>query len=68
MFLFRITGPRKAREAYRHFGPAPGVPHSHTAYVSDQLINLQVQESHNSLKLDCNNIFLYTVKIMFLSW
>ncbi|XP_023235652.1 large ribosomal subunit protein eL18 [Centruroides vittatus] len=25
-----IQGPRKAREACRHFGPAPGVPHSHT--------------------------------------
>merc|ERR1712173_12995 len=26
-----IQGPRKSREAYRHFGPAPGIPHSHTA-------------------------------------
>uniref|UniRef100_A0A4D5R948 Large ribosomal subunit protein eL18 n=1 Tax=Scolopendra viridis TaxID=118503 RepID=A0A4D5R948_SCOVI len=25
-----IQGPRKAREACRHFGPAPGVPHSHS--------------------------------------
>ncbi|VDD82547.1 unnamed protein product [Mesocestoides corti] len=25
-----IQGPRKAREACRHFGPAPGVPGSHT--------------------------------------
>jgi len=25
-----IQGPRKAREAERHFGLAPGVPHSHT--------------------------------------
>merc|ERR1711955_98759 len=25
-----LQGPRKAREAYRHFGPAPGVPHSRT--------------------------------------
>jgi len=25
-----IQGPRKSREAYRHFGRAPGVPHSHT--------------------------------------
>jgi large subunit ribosomal protein L18e len=25
-----IQGPRKAREACKHFGPAPGVPHSHT--------------------------------------
>ena len=25
-----IQGRRKAREAYRHFGAAPGVPHSHT--------------------------------------
>jgi len=25
-----IQGPRKAREAQRHFGLAPGVPHSHT--------------------------------------
>uniref|UniRef100_T1JMH5 Large ribosomal subunit protein eL18 n=1 Tax=Strigamia maritima TaxID=126957 RepID=T1JMH5_STRMM len=25
-----VQGPRKAREACRHFGPAPGVPHSHT--------------------------------------
>ena len=23
------SGPRKAREAVKHFGPAPGVPHSH---------------------------------------
>ncbi|CAD5116838.1 DgyrCDS5684 [Dimorphilus gyrociliatus] len=26
-----LQGRRKAREAYRHFGPAPGVPHSKTA-------------------------------------
>lgn len=25
-----LQGPRKAREACRHFGPAPGVPGSHT--------------------------------------
>jgi len=25
-----IQGPRKSREAEKHFGPAPGVPHSHT--------------------------------------
>uniref|UniRef100_A0A914UM18 Large ribosomal subunit protein eL18 n=1 Tax=Plectus sambesii TaxID=2011161 RepID=A0A914UM18_9BILA len=25
-----IQGPRKQREAQKHFGPAPGVPHSHT--------------------------------------
>nr|AGH70165.1 60S ribosomal protein L18 [Placozoa sp. H4] len=24
-----LQGPRNAREAQRHFGPAPGVPHSH---------------------------------------
>jgi large subunit ribosomal protein L18e len=24
-----LQGPRKAREAVKHFGPAPGVPHSH---------------------------------------
>ncbi|XP_060076076.1 large ribosomal subunit protein eL18-like [Ylistrum balloti] len=26
-----MQGARKARKAYRHFGRAPGVPHSHTA-------------------------------------
>ncbi|XP_041363887.1 60S ribosomal protein L18-like [Gigantopelta aegis] len=26
-----IQGPRKSRDAYRHFGRAPGVPHSSTA-------------------------------------
>ncbi|BFZ17216.1 hypothetical protein BsWGS_20255 [Bradybaena similaris] len=25
-----VQGPRKARKAYKHFGLAPGVPHSHT--------------------------------------
>lgn len=25
-----MQGRRNAREAVRHFGPAPGVPHSHT--------------------------------------
>ncbi|KRZ97576.1 C-1-tetrahydrofolate synthase, cytoplasmic, partial [Trichinella sp. T8] len=25
-----FSGPRKAREAEKHFGPAPGVPHSHS--------------------------------------
>lgn len=25
-----LQGPRKHRLAERHFGPAPGVPHSHT--------------------------------------
>ncbi|KAJ4808452.1 hypothetical protein LUZ62_021018 [Rhynchospora pubera] len=26
----RMLGPKNAREAVRHFGPAPGVPHSYT--------------------------------------
>merc|ERR1712121_615534 len=26
-----MQGPRTSRKAYRHFGKAPGVPHSHTA-------------------------------------
>ena len=30
---FYILGRRTARDAYRHFGRAPGVPHSKTAYV-----------------------------------
>ncbi|CAG5126433.1 unnamed protein product [Candidula unifasciata] len=25
-----VQGPRKARKAFKHFGLAPGVPHSHT--------------------------------------
>lgn len=25
-----LRGPRNAREAVKHFGAAPGVPHSHT--------------------------------------
>uniref|UniRef100_V9LFT1 60S ribosomal protein L18 n=1 Tax=Callorhinchus milii TaxID=7868 RepID=V9LFT1_CALMI len=25
-----LSGPRKGRQVYRHFGPAPGTPHSHT--------------------------------------
>ena len=25
-----LRGPKNAREAVRHFGKAPGVPHSHT--------------------------------------
>ena len=25
-----LRGPKMAREAVKHFGPAPGVPHSHT--------------------------------------
>ncbi|XP_053546627.1 60S ribosomal protein L18 [Bombina bombina] len=25
-----LSGPRKGREVYRHFGKAPGTPHSHT--------------------------------------
>lgn len=25
-----VLGPRKSREVYRHFGKAPGTPHSHT--------------------------------------
>merc|ERR1712240_308571 len=28
-----VQGARKARKAYRHFGLAPGVPHSHTAPI-----------------------------------
>ncbi|CAL1530622.1 unnamed protein product [Lymnaea stagnalis] len=28
-----VQGPRKSRKAYRHFGLAPGVPHSHTAPI-----------------------------------
>uniref|UniRef100_A0A8C3AL81 Ribosomal protein L18 n=1 Tax=Cyclopterus lumpus TaxID=8103 RepID=A0A8C3AL81_CYCLU len=28
-----LSGPRKGREVYRHFGKAPGTPHSHTKYV-----------------------------------
>ena len=31
LILFRwLPGPRRAREAVKHFGPAPGVPHNHT--------------------------------------
>ncbi|KAB5529198.1 hypothetical protein DKX38_019279 [Salix brachista] len=29
-FLVLLRGPKNAREAVKHFGPAPGVPHSHT--------------------------------------
>ena len=36
-----VTGPRKNREACRHFGRAPGVPNSHTKYVWPRcLLNL----------------------------
>lgn len=28
-----MQGPRRAREACRHFGAAPGVPHSNTKYA-----------------------------------
>lgn len=28
--IFFFLGKRKSRESCRHFGPAPGVPHSHT--------------------------------------
>ncbi|KAI3361079.1 hypothetical protein L3Q82_013281, partial [Scortum barcoo] len=28
-----LSGPRKGREVYRHFGKAPGTPHSRTKYV-----------------------------------
>ncbi|KAI0513379.1 hypothetical protein KFK09_009396 [Dendrobium nobile] len=28
--LVLLRGPKNAREAVKHFGPAPGVPHSHT--------------------------------------
>jgi len=28
--LVCVLGPRKARESVKHFGPAPGVPHSKT--------------------------------------
>ncbi|KAI5106219.1 60S ribosomal protein L18, partial [Silurus meridionalis] len=28
-----LSGPRKAREVYRHFGKAPGTPHSHTKVI-----------------------------------
>lgn len=32
-----VQGPRRSREAVRHFGPAPGVPHSHTKpYITSQ--------------------------------
>uniref|UniRef100_A0A3P9NM26 Ribosomal protein L18 n=1 Tax=Poecilia reticulata TaxID=8081 RepID=A0A3P9NM26_POERE len=31
-----LSGPRKGREVYRHFGKAPGTPHSHTKYVCTQ--------------------------------
>jgi len=32
LFLLQVLlrGPKNAREAVKHFGPAPGVPHSHT--------------------------------------
>lgn len=30
MFQVLLRGPKNAREAVKHFGPAPGVPHSHT--------------------------------------
>ena len=33
--LLCIIGPRKARESVKHFGLAPGVPHSKTKWVSN---------------------------------
>jgi len=30
MLQVLLRGPKNAREAVKHFGPAPGVPHSHT--------------------------------------
>uniref|UniRef100_A0A8C2N1W0 Large ribosomal subunit protein uL15/eL18 domain-containing protein n=1 Tax=Cricetulus griseus TaxID=10029 RepID=A0A8C2N1W0_CRIGR len=30
-----LSGPRKGREVYRHFGKAPGTPHSHTKPYGD---------------------------------
>jgi large subunit ribosomal protein L18e len=30
MFQVLLRGPKNAREAVKHFGRAPGVPHSHT--------------------------------------
>lgn len=30
MYSVLFLGKRKSRESCRHFGPAPGVPHSHT--------------------------------------
>uniref|UniRef100_A0A8C3SC68 Large ribosomal subunit protein uL15/eL18 domain-containing protein n=1 Tax=Chelydra serpentina TaxID=8475 RepID=A0A8C3SC68_CHESE len=32
-----LSGPRKGREVYRHFGKAPGTPHSHTKPCSGPL-------------------------------
>ncbi|KAA3490618.1 60S ribosomal protein L18-2 [Gossypium australe] len=30
LLMVLLRGPKNAREAVKHFGPAPGVPHSHT--------------------------------------
>jgi hypothetical protein len=30
LYIYYYLGKRKSRESCRHFGPAPGVPHSHT--------------------------------------
>ena len=40
VIYFYILGRRTARDAYRHFGRAPGVPHSKTAYVP--LVNVLI--------------------------
>ena len=42
-----IPGKRHARESYRHFGLAPGVPNSHTKYVWKLLIFLPGVDSES---------------------
>uniref|UniRef100_A0A3P9KME7 Large ribosomal subunit protein uL15/eL18 domain-containing protein n=1 Tax=Oryzias latipes TaxID=8090 RepID=A0A3P9KME7_ORYLA len=38
-----LSGPRKAREVYRHFGKATGTPHSHTQLIVLSIIQLALR-------------------------
>uniref|UniRef100_A0A7N6AJW8 Large ribosomal subunit protein uL15/eL18 domain-containing protein n=1 Tax=Anabas testudineus TaxID=64144 RepID=A0A7N6AJW8_ANATE len=41
-----LSGPRKGREVYRHFGKAPGTPHSHTKYLRNCVfLHLQIRRT-----------------------
>ncbi|CAJ0968744.1 unnamed protein product, partial [Ranitomeya imitator] len=63
-----LSGPRKAREVYRHFGKAPGTPHSHTKpYVRSKVESLNVPEDAEPAEVtrtELTHHALYTIKMM----
>lgn len=64
-----LRGPKNAREAVKHFGPAPGVPHSHTKpYVrakGRKFERARGRRNSRGFRVWCDKIACYSLKFKF---